>query len=186
MHGSQQFTRGDRCFVASRYKIWNCHLMLEKNNVGLWKRYFVFIRFLPNSPHVVQCYSHKAFCGTYSQDGELFLTACQGKCEFIGRLLIISNSNRNWHLRIRFMKNELLDLIRNVSSHRPVHFLLLLRNSTLMCSQIAAWDCTTHENLSLNFLRLLKPEMLDGAYWIRHLGIIIFKTRTLCNWDTYW
>lgn len=53
MFGAQQFTRGNRCLITSR--------------------------FLPNTPHVVQHYSQKAFCGTYSEDGELFLTACQDR-----------------------------------------------------------------------------------------------------------
>lgn len=34
--------------------------------------------FLPNKPHVVQEYGSKVFCGSYSKDGEFFITATQG------------------------------------------------------------------------------------------------------------
>lgn len=52
MYGSGSFTRGDKC------KISNSHL--------------------PNRLQKVDMYCNKAFCGTYSNDGEQFLTACQG------------------------------------------------------------------------------------------------------------
>ncbi|XP_075230110.1 DDB1- and CUL4-associated factor 11 isoform X2 [Lycorma delicatula] len=53
MHGSGSFTRGDKC------KISNSHL--------------------PNRLQKVDMYCNKAFCGTYSSDGEQFLTACQDR-----------------------------------------------------------------------------------------------------------
>ncbi len=36
-------------------------------------------RFLPNKRQVLLKYRQKAFCGSYSDDGDLFLSACQGK-----------------------------------------------------------------------------------------------------------
>ncbi|BFZ13401.1 hypothetical protein BsWGS_16440 [Bradybaena similaris] len=47
----QQFTHGDMCYFNSRY--------------------------LPNHSTEVDSYNSKAFCGTYSQDGNIFLSACQ-------------------------------------------------------------------------------------------------------------
>ena len=35
--------------------------------------------FLPNEMTIEDIYHHKAFCGTYSQDGSLFLSACQDR-----------------------------------------------------------------------------------------------------------
>jgi len=54
MYGSQQFTKGDCCLVSAG--------------------------FLPNTSRVIHNYHNKVFCGTYSQDGRLFLTACQDRC----------------------------------------------------------------------------------------------------------
>ncbi|XP_064641112.1 DDB1- and CUL4-associated factor 11-like [Lineus longissimus] len=51
MRGKQQFSRGDQCILSSN--------------------------FLPNQVTVVARYPHKAFCGTYSEDGNVFLSACQ-------------------------------------------------------------------------------------------------------------
>lgn len=56
MYGNECFTRGDKC------KITNWHL--------------------PNTVQKIADYSNKAFCGTYSADGEYFLTACQGIVDF--------------------------------------------------------------------------------------------------------
>lgn len=39
--------------------------------------------FIPNDMTVEDRYHHKAFCGTYSQDGNFFLTACQGVSFYI-------------------------------------------------------------------------------------------------------
>ena len=36
-------------------------------------------RFLPNERQVLGRYRQKVFCGSYSDDGNLFLTSCQGK-----------------------------------------------------------------------------------------------------------
>lgn len=38
-------------------------------------------RFLPNNMSVLARYTGKAFCGTYSPDGNYFISACQGKLE---------------------------------------------------------------------------------------------------------
>ena len=39
----------------------------------------IYLRYLPNTK---QCSLHlpgKGFCGTYSEDGDIFISACQGK-----------------------------------------------------------------------------------------------------------
>uniref|UniRef100_T1JBZ6 Uncharacterized protein n=1 Tax=Strigamia maritima TaxID=126957 RepID=T1JBZ6_STRMM len=53
MFGSNNFTRGDCSTVSSS--------------------------FLPNKLQIVSKYKQKAFCGTYSRDGNIFLTACQDR-----------------------------------------------------------------------------------------------------------
>jgi WD repeat-containing protein 23 len=39
--------------------------------------------FLPNTITRVASYGHKAFCGTYSKDGNIFLSAAQGNQSFV-------------------------------------------------------------------------------------------------------
>ncbi|XP_059485876.1 DDB1- and CUL4-associated factor 11 [Neocloeon triangulifer] len=53
MFGQNKFSNGDRC------KIFN--------------------NFLPNTLDLVQNYHNKAFCGTYSRQGDFFLSACQDR-----------------------------------------------------------------------------------------------------------
>ncbi|XP_049827954.1 DDB1- and CUL4-associated factor 11 isoform X2 [Schistocerca gregaria] len=53
MPGSEAFTRGDRCRIANSY--------------------------LPNRMRTVATYQSKAFCGTFSQDGNIFLSASQDR-----------------------------------------------------------------------------------------------------------
>uniref|UniRef100_W5LYL5 Uncharacterized protein n=1 Tax=Lepisosteus oculatus TaxID=7918 RepID=W5LYL5_LEPOC len=36
--------------------------------------------FLPNYVTYKDIYQQKVFCGVYSEDGRLFLSACQGQC----------------------------------------------------------------------------------------------------------
>lgn len=67
MYGSQHFTKGDCCLISTR--------------------------FLPNASHVLQRYHHKAFCGSFSSDGQLFLTACQDR-----RLRLYDTENQNFRL----------------------------------------------------------------------------------------
>ena len=49
---------------------------------------FIF-RYLPNHRHIVDNYFHKAFCGTYSKEGNIFLTAAQGLWKIWLLLLLI-------------------------------------------------------------------------------------------------
>ncbi|BFZ19688.1 hypothetical protein BsWGS_22728 [Bradybaena similaris] len=51
LNRQQHFTHGDRCLMVSRH--------------------------LPNHSTLIQNYNHKAFCGIYSDDGNVFLSACQ-------------------------------------------------------------------------------------------------------------
>lgn len=51
LNPGQQFSHGDKCVLQSR--------------------------FLPNFMERKACYNHKAFCGKYSEDGNVFMTACQ-------------------------------------------------------------------------------------------------------------
>ncbi|XP_070187913.1 DDB1- and CUL4-associated factor 11-like isoform X2 [Littorina saxatilis] len=51
MDARHHFTKGDQCLVNSR--------------------------FLPNRYEKLASYHHKVFCGTYSQSGDIFLSACQ-------------------------------------------------------------------------------------------------------------
>lgn len=53
LFGNQGFSHADCCTVTSRY--------------------------LPNHKEIKASYRNKAFCGTYSQDGDIFLSACQDK-----------------------------------------------------------------------------------------------------------
>ena len=39
----------------------------------------IFCSYLPNECEIMASYHHKAFCGTYSQDGKVFLSASQGE-----------------------------------------------------------------------------------------------------------
>lgn len=56
MFGHGAFTTGDKCKITNTY--------------------------LPCSKEEVASYSNKAFCGTFSTDGEQFLTACQGNISY--------------------------------------------------------------------------------------------------------
>lgn len=40
--------------------------------------YQFFFRFLPSHCSIVERFRSKAFCGTYSHDGSVFMSACQG------------------------------------------------------------------------------------------------------------
>ena len=40
---------------------------------------FFYTSYLPNSCETMARYRSKAFCGTYSSDGTMFMSACQGK-----------------------------------------------------------------------------------------------------------
>ncbi|CAG5115961.1 unnamed protein product, partial [Candidula unifasciata] len=51
LNRQQQFTHGDRCLMVARH--------------------------LPNHSTQLQSYNHKAFCGIYSENGNVFLSACQ-------------------------------------------------------------------------------------------------------------
>ncbi|PNF20119.1 DDB1- and CUL4-associated factor 11 [Cryptotermes secundus] len=53
MFGRSSFTQGDRCKITNNY--------------------------IPNKMKTVATYHSKAFCGTYSEDGNYFLTACQDR-----------------------------------------------------------------------------------------------------------
>lgn len=52
MYGSNNFTTGDRCRITSN--------------------------FIPNEMSAAAEYHSKAFCGSFSKDGNVFLSACQG------------------------------------------------------------------------------------------------------------
>ena len=71
MSGNEQFTQGDRSYIGHNY--------------------------LPNEFKQVAKYSNKMFCGTYSKDGNIFLSASQGlvdilpsKCPLLSEWVLFS------------------------------------------------------------------------------------------------
>lgn len=53
-----------------------CNSSLQEDSVSV----HVFLHsFLPNYVSHKDTYQQKAFCGVYSEDGNMFLSACQGK-----------------------------------------------------------------------------------------------------------
>lgn len=71
MFGRSSFTRGDCCKITNNY--------------------------IPNQVKIVAKYHSKAFCGTYSKDGNYFLSACQGEwSNFVKQsYLVISSGHRS-------------------------------------------------------------------------------------------
>lgn len=43
-----------------------------------WFKYFIFYRVLPNKKTELDRYQGKVFCGTYAEDGDVFMSAAQG------------------------------------------------------------------------------------------------------------
>jgi hypothetical protein len=67
MFGRSSFTRGDCCKITNNY--------------------------VPNKMKTVAKYHSKAFCGTYSKDGNYFLSACQGEwSHFVKQSYLVTNS----------------------------------------------------------------------------------------------
>lgn len=67
MFGRSSFTRGDCCKITNNY--------------------------IPNQVKIVAKYHSKAFCGTYSKDGNYFLSACQGEwSHFVKQSYSVINS----------------------------------------------------------------------------------------------
>lgn len=59
---------------------------------------FVFLSFLPNMMERKVRYHQKLFCGRYSTNGDIFLSACQGLWKFIAFSFFYKNDTIMWFI----------------------------------------------------------------------------------------
>ena len=59
--------------------------------------YWNLFSYLPNKKDVKARFNNKVFCGTYSQSGDVFLSACQGMSKPVRRWLVL------WWLVLRWL-----------------------------------------------------------------------------------
>ena len=59
---------------------------------------FVFLSFLPNMMETKARYHQKLFCGRYSTNGDIFLSACQGLWKFIAFSFFYKNDTIVWFI----------------------------------------------------------------------------------------
>ncbi|KAG8227768.1 hypothetical protein J437_LFUL005775, partial [Ladona fulva] len=105
IQGINGFTRGDRCKIA------NCYL--------------------PNRKSVIATYPNKAFCGTYSKDGNVFLSACQDR-----------------NLRLHHTSNGKFELFKTIQA-RDVGWSILDTAFSPDCNYVAysSWsECKAHND----------------------------------------
>ena len=70
---------------------------LQKRNKKLMFN-FVFLSFLPNMMERKARYHQKLFCGRYSTNGDIFLSACQGLWKFIAFSFFYKNDTIMWFI----------------------------------------------------------------------------------------
>lgn len=68
MHVSEISKHGFESFLIIKAFIISLH----------WFKYFIFCRVLPNKKTELDRYQGKVFCGTYAEDGDVFMSAAQG------------------------------------------------------------------------------------------------------------
>lgn len=123
--------------------------LLQKREVGDYpfnqaERCAVASNFLPNTYEVMAKYSHKAFCGTYSQDGNIFLTACQDRT-----IRVYDTNNGSFKLRKQIPARDVGWSILDVAFSPDGHYMIYSSWSDSIHLCAVDEDKDTHEALRL-------------------------------------